>query len=76
MVEINNTPVKLNQIVTIGYLNERNCYEIISGRVYNWSDRSVSLDVSYDFTSLEDTVRVRLDRVKYCRVTMEDNMWR
>ena len=75
MVEINNTPVKLNQIVTIGYLNERNCYEIISGRVYNWSDRSVSLDVSYDFTSLLDTVRVRLDRVKYCRVTI-DNMYR
>lgn len=76
MVEILNQEFKLNDVVCVGYLNERNCYEVISGRIYNWSDRTVSLDVSYDFTSLEDTVRVRLNKVKYVKKTMENNMWR
>lgn len=76
MVEILGNEYALNSVVCIGYLNERNCYEIISGRIYNWSDRTVSLDVSYDFTSLEDTVRIRLDRVKYVKETIIKPMWR
>ena len=76
MVEILNNEYKLNDVICIAYLNERGNYEVISGRIYNWSDRTVSLDVSYDFTSLEDTVRVRLNKVKYVKKTMENNMWR
>jgi hypothetical protein len=75
MVEILGNEYKLNSVVCIGYLNERNCYEVISGRIYAWSDRSVSLDTSYDFQQLNSTVRIRLDRVKYVKETIKP-MWR
>lgn len=75
MVEILGNEYKLNSVVCIGYLNERNCYEIISGRIYKWSDTTISLDTSYDFQQLDSTIRIRFDRIRYCRVTI-DNMWR
>ncbi len=75
MIEILNNEYKLNDVLCIGYLNERNNYEVISGRVYKWSDATVSLDTSYDFCQLDSTVRIRLDRIKYVTKTANP-MWR
>ena len=75
MVEILNNEYKLNDVLCIGYLNERNNYEVISGRIYKWSDMTVSLDTSYDFCQLDETVRIRLDRIKYVAKT-GNQMWR
>ena len=75
MVEINNTPVKLNQIICIGFLNDRGNYEVLSGRLYLYNDKFIHIDHSYNFQELEDTTRIRRDKIKYCKVTM-DNMWR
>ena len=75
MVEILNNEYKLNDVLCVGYLNERNCYQVISGRIYKWSDMTVSLDTSYDFCQLDETVRIRLDRIKYVKKT-GNQMWR
>jgi hypothetical protein len=75
MIEILNQEFKLNDVVCVGYLNERGNYEIVSGRIYKWSDMTVSIDTSYDFCQLDETKRVRLDRIKYVQKTA-NNYWR
>ena len=75
MVNILGNEYKLNDVICVGYKNDRGNYEIISGRIYLWNNLYVHLDCSYDFQQLEDTVRVKIDNVKYVKKTME-NYWR
>lgn len=75
MLEINGKEYKLNQIVCVGYMNNRNCYEIVSGRIMDYDSSNIWLDTSYDFVSMEDTEKVKKDSIKYIKVTI-NNMWR
>lgn len=75
MLEINGKEYKLNQIVCVGYMNNRNCYEIVSGRIMDYDSSNIWLDTSYDFVSMEDTEKVKKDSIKYIKVTI-DPMWR
>ncbi|MGN1370727.1 MAG: hypothetical protein ACI4XM_00390 [Candidatus Coprovivens sp.] len=75
MLEINGKEYKLNQIVCVGYMNNRNCYEIVSGRIMDYDSSNIWLDTSYDFVSMEDTEKVKKDSIKYIKVTI-NNLWR
>lgn len=75
MLEINGKEYKLNQIVCVGYMNNRNCYEIVSGRIMDYDSSNIWLDTSYDFVSMEDIEKVKKDSIKYIKVTI-NNMWR
>lgn len=75
MIEIMNNTYKLNQIVCLAHLNSRNNFEVISGRIMNYDNQNIWLDVSYDFVSLDEIVKVKRDKIKYIKVTI-DNEWR
>lgn len=76
MREILGKEYKLNQIVCVGYLNNKGNYEILSGRIYDYDSQYIWLDHSYDFLQLEDTTRIKIDNIRYMKVTIIDNMWR
>lgn len=75
MREILGNEYKLNQVLAIGYLNDRGNYEVLSGRLYDYDNQYIWLDHSYDFWDLSDTTRVKIDNIKYITVTI-DNLWR
>lgn len=75
MREILGNEYKLNQIVCVGYLNDRGYYEILSGRIFDYDSTYIWLDHSYDYWQLEDTTRVKMSDIKYIKVTI-DCMWR
>lgn len=75
MREILGNEYKLNQIVCVGYLNDRGYYEILSGRIFDYDSTYIWLDHSYDYWQLEDTTRVKINDIKYIKVTI-DCMWR
>lgn len=75
MREILGNEYKLNQIVCVGYLNDRGNYEILSGRIFDYDSTHIWLDHSYDYWQLEDTTRVKMNDIKYIKVTV-DCMWR
>jgi hypothetical protein len=75
MREILGNEYKLNQIVCVGYLNDRGSYEILSGRIFDYDSTYIWLDHSYDYWQLEDTTRVKINDIKYIKVTI-DCMWR
>lgn len=75
MREILGNEYKLNQIVCVGYLNDRGSYEILSGRIFDYDNTYIWLDHSYDYWQLEDTTRVKINDIKYIKVTI-DCMWR
>ena len=75
MREILGKEYKLNQIVTVGYLNRRGYYEILSGRIFDYDSTYIWLDHSYDYWQLEDTTRIKIDNIKYIKITV-DCMWR
>ena len=75
MREILGNEYKLNQIVCVGYLNDRGSYEILSGRIFDYDSTYIWLDHSYDYWQLEDTTRVKINDIKYIKITI-DCMWR
>lgn len=75
MREILGNEYKLNQIVCVGYLNDRGNYEILSGRIFDYDSTYIWLDHSYDYWQLEDTTRIKMNDIKYIKVTA-DCMWR
>lgn len=77
MVEILGKEYKLNQIVTIGWLNKRGYYEIITGRIFDYSNTNnyIWIDSSYDYMQLEDTIKIDTNKIKYVK-KMQNNMWR
>ena len=75
MREILGKEYKLNQVLVVGYLNDRGNYDVISGRLYDYDSQYIWLDHSYDFWDLSDTIRVKIDNIKYIKVTI-DNLWR
>lgn len=75
MREILGKEYKLNQICCVGFLNNRGNYEIITGRIYDYDSNHIWLDHSYDFWDLSDTTKVKIDNIKYMKITI-DNMWR
>lgn len=75
MREILGNEYKLNQIVCVGYLNDRGSYEILSGRIFDYDSTYIWLDHSYDYWQLEDTTKVKINDIKYIKVTI-DCMWR
>lgn len=75
MREILGNEYKLNQIVCVGYLNDRGYYEILSGRIFDYDSTYIWLDHSYDYWQLEDTTRIKMNDIKYIKVTI-DCMWR
>ena len=66
---------QLNNVLCVGFKNARGNYEILSGRLYDYDDKFIYLDYSYDFWQLEDVIRVKKENIKYCRRT-DNNMWR
>lgn len=75
MREILGNEYKLNQVVCVGYLNDRGNYEILSGRIFDYDNNYIWLDHSYDYWQLEDTTRIKINDIKYIKVTV-DCMWR
>lgn len=75
MREILGNEYKLNQIVCVGYLNDRGNYKILSGRICDYDSTYIWLDHSYDYWQLEDITRIKMDDIKYIKVTV-DCMWR
>lgn len=77
MVEILGKEYKLNQIVTIGWLNKRGCWEIVTGRIFDYSNSNnyIWIDSSYDYMQLEDTIKIDTNKIKYVK-KMQNNMWR
>ena len=47
MVEINNEMIKLNQIICVGFLNDRGNFEVLSGRLYLYNDKFIAYSPSY-----------------------------
>ena len=76
MRKILGNEYKLNQIVCVGFLNDRGNYDILTGRIFDYDSQYIWLDHSYDFVDLSETTRVKMDNIKYIKVTIVDNMWR
>lgn len=66
---------QLNNVLCVGFKNARGNYEILSGRLYDYDDKFIYLDCSYDFWQLEDVIKVRKENIKYCRRT-DNSYWR
>ena len=64
--------------MSIGYKNKRGYWEIVTGRYYIDDKFNIFLDTSDDLVSLEETLKVRKDRIKYKMITNDgkSNMWR
>ena len=75
MIEIMNNTYKLNQIVCLGYLNKRGYYEVVSGRICDYCDKTISLDTSYDFWQLDEILKINKNNIKYIKRT-DNDMWR
>lgn len=75
MVEINGKEFALNNFVCVGFLNNRNCYEIVSARIYDYNKTHIWLDCSQSGWDLEDTIKVQKDKIKYI-VRTDNAMWR
>ena len=55
--------------------NNRNCYEIVSARIYDYNKTHIWLDCSQSGWDLEDTIKVQRDKIKYI-VRTDNAMWR
>lgn len=75
MREILGKEYKLNQVVCVGFLNDKGNYDILSGRIFDYDSLYIWLDHSYDFRDLSDTTRVKIDSIKYIKRT-DNDMWR
>ena len=75
-MKILDKEIKLNDVVTIGYLNKNNYWLISTGRVYNWDDKYLYLDISDELVTLDETIRIQKNKIKYLTITMNTNLWR
>ena len=75
MREILGKEYKLNQVICVGFLNDRGNYEILSGRIFDYDSQYIWLDHSYDFWQLEDVTRVKMENIKYIKRT-DNDLWR
>ena len=66
---------KLNDIVELGFINENNCWKLVMGRYFNDDLNYVYLDISETFIELDDTIKIKKDKVKYAR-KVDQNLWR
>lgn len=75
MIEIMGKEMKINQIVEVVYVNNKNQLTIKKGRIYNYKKNSIMLDVGTDLLSLDDTVKVKIGSIKYIR-RIDNELWR
>ncbi len=66
---------KLNDIVELGFINKNNCWQLVLGRIFNDDLHHVYLDMSETFIELDDTIKIKKDKVKYAR-KVDSNLWR
>ena len=66
---------KLNDIVELGFINKNNYWELALGRIFNYDSHYVYLDISETFIELDDTIKIKKDKVKYAR-KVDHNLWR
>ena len=66
---------KLNDIVELGFINKNNCWTLAMGRIFDYDLHHVYLDMSETFVELDDTIKIKKDKVKYAR-KVQDNFWR
>lgn len=76
-MKILNKEMKLNDIVTIGWINKRNCWELVTGRIYDYkSNVYVCIDYSENYVELDDTIKIDVNKIKYIHKMPNTNMWR
>ncbi len=66
---------KLNDIVELGFINKNNYWQLAMGRIFNYDSHYVYLDMSETFVELDDTIKIKKDKVKYAR-KVDHNLWR
>ena len=66
---------KLNDIVELGFINKNNCWKLVMGRYFNDDLNYIYLDMSETFVELDDTIKIKKDKVKYAR-KVDHNLWR
>lgn len=73
--ELNNNHI--NRIVEFGYQKEgRKGISILSGRLVDFNEEILLLDVSEDYVSME-LVEFKVERIfSYFRICPNENMWR
>lgn len=76
MRKILDTEFALNNVVTVGYLNKRGFWEVATGRIYDYSKDYICIDFSYDYVSLEDVIKIDIDKIKYFHKMPNQPMWR
>lgn len=76
MRKILDTEFNLNTIVTVGYLNKRGYWEVCTGRVMDYSKDYIEVDFSYDYVSMEDTIKIDINKIKYFHKMPQQPMWR
>ena len=66
---------KLNDIVELGFINKNNYWQLAMGRIFDYDSHYVYLDMSETFVELNDTIKIKKDKVKYSR-KVDNNLWR
>ena len=66
---------KLNDIVELGFINKNNYWQLVIGRIFDYDLHYVYLDMSETFVELDDTIKIKKDKVKYSR-KVDNNLWR
>lgn len=74
-MEFKNKMYKLNQLLEVIYENEEGHLTISMGRLYDYSCKYISIDCSYDYWDLEDTLTIPKDKIKNIRKVNFD-LWR
>lgn len=71
--DIDNTTI--NKVVEMGYVNQRGFIIIIKGRLVDYNEKSLLLDVSENNTDM-DLVEYEVNKIsQYFRI-LQDNYWR
>lgn len=76
MREILGKEYKLNQIATVGYLNRRGYWEVVTGRIMDYSKDYICIDYSCNYVDLDDTIKIDIDKIKYFHIMPNQPMWR
>ena len=66
---------KLNSLLEVIYENEKGYIVISMGRLYDYSCKYISLDMSKDYWQLENTVTIPKDKIKKIR-KVNWELWR
>lgn len=75
-MKIMDKEMKLNDLVELGFINKNGYWQLAMGRLYNWDNHYVYLDMSPTFVELDDIIKIKRDKVKYVRKVENDLMWR